>query len=95
MKRENKIESIICNLDTGSNTMFFSIPACTFSLIVTASAGAVDISSVFVHSYSLEAFFVICKDLSCSNNASISFVLLELVLVLLHRLSYTYFILNR
>ena len=79
----------------GSSTMFFGIPVCTFSLIVTAGVGAVDISSVFVYSYSLEAFSVICKDPSHFNNASILFVLLELVLVLFHRLSYMYFILNR
>ena len=75
--------------------MFFSIPACTFSFIATAGAGAVDISSVVVHLYSLEASSMICKDPSCSNNTLISFVLLELILVLLYSLNYTYFVLDR
>jgi len=45
-----------------------------------AGAGATDISSVVVHSYSLEASSVICKDPKRSDIASMSFVLLELVL---------------
>jgi len=64
--------------------MFFGIPAYTFLLIPTAAgAGAADIS-VFICSYLLEASSVICKDPSCSDNTSILFVLLELVLVSLH-----------
>jgi len=52
-----------------------------FSPISTAmGAGAADISSVVVHSYSLEASSVICKDPKCSDIASTSFVLLELIL---------------
>ena len=43
-------------------------------------AGAADISSVVVRSYSLEASSVICKDPKRSDIASTSFVLLELVL---------------
>ena len=74
--------------------MFFGIPAYTFLLISTAAgASAVDIS-VFVHLYSLEASSMICKDSSHSDNASISFVLLELILVPLHSLYYMCFILN-
>ena len=65
--------------------MFLLIPP-------AAGVGANDIS-VSIHS--LETSSVICKDPSSSDNASISFVLLELILVLLCRLSYTCFILNR
>ena len=53
-----------------------------FSLFATATdAGATDISSVVVCSYLSEASSVICKDPSHSDSVSISFVLLELVLV--------------
>ena len=66
-----------------------------FLLIPTAvGAGVVDIS-VSVHLYLLEASSVICKDPSRSDNASISFVLLELVLVSLHSLYYTCFVPDR
>ena len=78
---------------SGSSTIFFDIPACMFSLISIAASVGVDNISAFIHS--LEAFSVICKDPSHSDNASISFVLLELILVLLCRLSYTCFVLNR
>ena len=64
-----------------------------FSLLI-ADAGAADIS-VSICSYSLEASSMICRDPSYSNNASISFVLLELVLVLLYSFHYTYFVLDR
>ena len=67
----------------GSSTMFFSNPVCTFPLFATVSGtGTADISSIVVCSYSSEASSVICKDPSHSNNASILFILLELVLVL-------------
>ena len=81
----------------GSSTIFLGIPACVFSLIATAVAGtgAVDILSVLVCLYLLEASSVICKDPSLSNSASISFVLLELVLVSLRSLHYICFILDR
>jgi len=59
-----------------------------FSLPITAGAGADDIS-VSVCLYSLEAFSVICKNSSHSDNALISFILLELILVPLHSLHYT------
>ena len=75
--------------------MFFGIPAYMFSFIATADASAVDISSIVVHSYLLEASSMICKDPSCSDNASISFVLLELILVFLHSLNYMCFVLDR
>ena len=66
----------------GSGTIFFSNPAWTFLLSDTAaSAGATDISSVVVYPYSSEASSMICKDSNHSNSASISFVLLELILV--------------
>jgi len=75
--------------------MFFGIPAYIFLLFATATgAGAADIS-MSVCSYSLEASSVICKDPSYSDNVSILFVLLELILVLLCSLNYTCFILNR
>ena len=67
----------------GSGTMFFGSPAWTFLLTVAAAgAGATDISSMDVCSYLSEASSMICKDPSRSDNVSISFVLLELVLVL-------------
>jgi len=66
----------------GSGTIFFDNHAWTFSLFPTAAgAGATDISSVVVCSYLSEASSVICKDPNRSDNASILFVLLELVLV--------------
>ena len=74
--------------------MLFDITACIFlfaSAGAGAGAGAADISiSVFL--YLLEAFSMICKDPSCSDNASISFVLLELVLVPFHSLYYMCFV---
>ena len=65
----------------GSGTMFFSNPACTLFTAVSGT-GAIDMSSVVVCSYLSEASSMICKDPNHSDNASISFVLLELVLVL-------------
>ena len=73
-----------------SGTMLLGIPASLF----TVGAGAVDIS-VSVCSSSLEASFVILKDPSHSDNASISFILLKLVLFCLCSLYYTCFVLNR
>ena len=73
--------------------MFFGIPACTFSLFATAtSAGATDISSVVVCLYLFEASSVICKDPSHSDNVSISFVLLELIMVSSCSYCYTCFV---
>ena len=65
----------------GSGTIFFGIPADMFPPIsTTIGAGAVDIS-VSVHSLvSLEALSMILRDPSLSDNASKSFVRLELVL---------------
>ena len=80
----------------GSGTMFFGNPAWMFSLFATAAgAGATDISSVVVCSYSSEASSVICKDPSHSDNASISFVLLELIVVLSCSFSYMCFVPDR
>ncbi len=62
-------------------------------LLATAAAvaGATDISvSVCLYS-SVEASLLICKDPSHSDNASILFVLLELVLSS-HSLYYTFFV---
>ena len=78
---------------SGSSIIFFGIPTCTFLLIPTAAGVSADDISVSV--LLLEASSVICKDPNRSNNALISFVLLELVLVFLHRLSYMCFILDR
>ena len=61
---------------------------------VGAVVGAMNIS-VSVCSSLLEASSVIFKDPSHSDNAPISFVLLELVLVCLHSLHYTYFVPDR
>ena len=79
----------------GSSTIFFDIPACTFLLIPTAAGAGADDISVSVHLYLFEASSVTCKDLSRSDNTSISFVLLELVLVLLCSLYYTCFVPDR
>ena len=66
-----------------SGIIFLGNPACPFSWLIPAiSTSAVNISSVVVCSYSSEASSVICKDPSLSDNASISSVCLELVLVL-------------
>ena len=65
-----------------SRTMFLDIMACLL-LFVIASTSATDI---FLSDYlyvSSEALFVICKNSSLSDNASISSVHLELILVLL------------
>ena len=65
----------------GSSTIFFGNSVWTFSLTAAAAgAGATDIS-VSIGSYSsVETSSLICKDPSCSDNTSILFVLLELVL---------------
>ena len=72
----------------GSGTMLFGMTVCIF---LFASAGATDIS-VSVCLYSLKASSVICKDSSYSDNVSLLFVLLELVLVLLRSYYYMCFI---
>ena len=72
-----------------SGTILFGMTACTFSFI--AGTGTADIS-ISVCLYSLEASSVICKDLSHSDNASILFVLLKLVLVLFCSMYYICFI---
>ena len=71
--------------------MFFSIPAYMFSLFL---ASVVDIS-VSIYLSAFEASSVILRDSSHSDNASILFILLELVLVPLHSLYYTYFVSDR
>ena len=76
----------------GSGTIFFGNPAWTFLLTAAATGAGVTDISVFVGLYSsVEASLLICKDPSCSDNASILFVLLELVLAS-HSLYYTYFV---
>ena len=62
----------------GSGTMLLGIPTDLFTVGVVT--GAVNIS-VSICLLFIEAFSLICKDPSCSNNALILFVLLELVLV--------------
>ena len=61
----------------GSRTMLFGIPADSFTAGV--ASGAVD-HSVSICSLLVKASWLICKDPSCFDNASILFVLLELVL---------------
>ena len=61
----------------GSETMLLGISANSFA---GTTAGAIDIS-VSACSSLVEASWLICKDPSRSDSASISFVLLELVLV--------------
>ena len=69
--------------------MPFGIPACTFSLVATS---AIDII-VSVHSFSLKtSSSEIFKDPNLSDNASISFVLLEPVLSCLHSFHYICFV---
>ena len=70
----------------GSSTMFFSNLAWPFSWPVTSiGAGAADISVSVCSLLVLSSEVSICKDPSCSNNASISSVHLELVMVLPNR----------
>ena len=65
-----------------SSTIFFGNPAWMFLLTAAAaSAGATDISVSVGLYLSVEASSLIFKDPSHSNSASISFALLELVLV--------------
>ena len=69
----------------GSGTMFFGNPVCLYSWLVTAiGASAVDIS-VSICLLSADASSVILRDPSHSDNASILFILLELVVVLPNR----------
>ena len=72
----------------GSGTMLLGIPADLFTAGIIA--GAVDISVSICLSF-VEASLLICKDLSHSDNTSILFVLVELVLVP-HSLHYMYFV---
>ena len=61
--------------------MFFGNPAWMFSLATAAPGAGVPDISVSVGSYSsVEASSLICRDPNHSDNASISSVLLELVL---------------
>ena len=79
----------------GSGTMFFGNPACLFSWLIPAiGTGAVDIFSIVICSFSSEVSLVICKDSSCSDNASILFVHLELV-VSSRSCCYTCFVLQQ
>ena len=70
----------------GFRTILFSIIACVLSFTVTG-ADTSDIS-VSVCLYSSETSFSIHKDLSHSDNTSILFIFLELVLALLYSLHY-------
>ena len=70
----------------GFGTILFGIPADTFppiSMAIGAGAGAVDISVSICSLVSFEALSVILRDSSLSDNASKSFVRLELILVIL------------
>jgi len=72
--------------------MLLGIPASSFT--ISAGAGTVNIS-MSVHLSLLEASSVILKDPSHSDNASILFVLLELVLSHPHSFYYMYFVLDK
>ena len=75
-----------------SGTIFFGNPAWTFLLTAAAVVASTTDISVSVGSYSsVEVISLICKDPSHSDNASILFVLLELVLAS-HSLHYTCFV---
>ena len=64
-----------------SGTILFGNPAWAFSLAVVApGAGVPDISVSVCLCSSVETSSLICRDLSCSDNASTSSILLELVL---------------
>ena len=65
----------------GSETMFFGIIAYSFVFIVT-NTGATDIASSDCSVVLSEVLFVICKNSNHSNSASMSPVLLELILFL-------------
>ena len=83
---------------SGSSTMFFNNPAWLFSWPVTsihAGAGAVNISISVYLSFVLSSEVSICKDPSRSNNALISSVCLELIVVLSHSFCYMCFISDR
>ena len=81
---------------SGSSAMFFGNPAWMFLLFVIATgASTTDISSVVVYSYLSEASSVICKNPSHFDNASISFFLLELIVVLPRSFSYMCFVPDR
>jgi len=71
----------------GSGIMLFGMTAYMFLFIAGASVTNISVSICL---YSFEASSVICKDPSHSNNVSILFVLLELVLVC--SLHYTCFV---
>ena len=71
--------------------MFLGITACLFMFVVTGT-GATDIAPSDCSVVSSEVLFVICQDLSYSDNTFILSVLLELVLVLLYGLHHMYFI---
>ena len=75
----------------GSGTILFSITAYSL-LFVVASTSATDIALSDCSVVSSEVLFIICKDPSYSNNISMSFILLELVLVLLCSLLHMCFI---
>ena len=75
----------------GSRTILLGIIACFFMFVIGAGTGAVNIS-ISNCLYSSEASFMIYKDLSLSNNTSISFILLELILAPLYSLLYTCFV---
>ena len=75
--------------------MFFGNPAWTFLLATAAPGAGVPDISVFVDSYSsVEVSWLICRDPNHSDNASISSVLLELVLSS-RSLHYTCFVLQQ
>ena len=65
-----------------SRTIFFGVAACIL-LFVIANTGTADIFSSDCSYISSKTLSVICKDPSLFNNASISFVYFELIVVLL------------
>jgi len=73
--------------------MLLGITTCTFSLLIACTS--VSNVSVSVCSYLFKASSVICRDPSLSDNVSISFVLLKLVLVPLHSFHYICFVSDR
>jgi len=74
----------------GSSTMLLGITAYIFSLFIACAST----SNIFVSVHLFE-FLMICRDPSLFDNVSISFILLELVLVSFHSFHYTCFVLDR
>ena len=77
----------------GSRTILFSITVYLL-LFIVAGTGATDISLSNCSFILLEVLFIICKDPSLSDNASILSVLYELILFFLWSMPYVFHFLS-